>query len=143
MRTDARILVVDDDDAIRTLVATILRRKGIGFDLAKHGGEAFERIKRRRYALVILDLMMPQMNGYELLDRLGSLPADSAPRVLVLSAGIEPKQFNSSIVVGMLHKPFDIQLLMDVVSACLATDRTQVARSQPDDSATVQPEKPN
>jgi DNA-binding response OmpR family regulator len=120
MRLEKRTLVVDDDDAIRALVTTVLRRRGLAVDTARHGAEAMERLAGRRYGLVILDLMMPRVSGYEVLDQLGTFAPSVRPLVLVLTAGLEPKAFDPDIVIGTIHKPFDIELLVDTVLACLA-----------------------
>jgi DNA-binding response OmpR family regulator len=125
MRLEKRILIVDDDDTIRALVTTVLRRRGYGLDTARNGVDALEKLAACRYALVILDLMMPRLSGYGVLEHLAKLPAGSRPLVLVLTAGLEPKPFDKSFVVGTMHKPFDIELLMDTVSGCLAAASPQ------------------
>lgn len=119
MGTEKRILVVDDDDAIRALVSTVLRRRGFGADSARNGAEAVELLARVRHSLVVLDLMMPRMSGYDVLDFLMTLPISSRPRVLVLTAGIQSRMFDPSLVVGTIQKPFDIEMLIDTVAACL------------------------
>jgi DNA-binding response OmpR family regulator len=120
MPLEKRILIVDDDDAIRALVTTVLRRRGYGLDTARNGVDALEKLSTCRYALVILDLMMPRLSGYGVLEHLGRLPADTRPLVLVLTAGLEPKPFDQGFVIGTMHKPFDIELLIDTVSGCLS-----------------------
>lgn len=119
MRLEKRILVVDDDDAIRALLRTVLRRRGFPVDAARNGIDALEQMGACRYALLILDLMMPMMSGYELLDYLARKPDVSRPRVLVLTAGLEPRVFDTNLVVGMIHKPFDVEMLIDTVTACM------------------------
>lgn len=120
MNLEKRILVVDDDDAIRALILTVLRRRGYPVDVARNGIDAMEMIGGCRYALVILDLMMPRMSGYEVIEHLGREPVMTRPRVLVLTAGREPRTFDQDLVVGTIHKPFDIELLLDIVTGCLA-----------------------
>lgn len=119
MTPDKRILVVDDDDAIRALVLTVLRRRGYGVDAVRNGEEAMEMIQGHRYALLVLDLMMPRMSGYEVMDALGRMSVMNRPRVLVLTAGHEPRMLDTELVVGTIHKPFDIELLLDIVTGCL------------------------
>jgi CheY-like chemotaxis protein len=121
---EKRLLVVDDDDAIRALLFTVLRRRGLKVDTARNGIEATERCARCRYAVMLLDLMMPQMSGYEVLERLERMPPDQRPFVIVLTAGNEPRQLNPDIVAGTVRKPFDIELLLDTVLACMTTLRT-------------------
>lgn len=121
MRSPKRILVVDDDDAIRTLVMTVLRRRGYHVDVARNGVEALAMIGERRYALIVLDLMMPRMSGYDVIDRLGRLSVMLRPQVLVLTAGQEPRSFDPQLVLGTIHKPFDVELLLDIVAGCLTS----------------------
>jgi len=120
MRLEKRILIVDDDDAIRALVLTVLRRRGYLLDSARNGVEALEKLANCRYSLVVLDLMMPRLSGYEVLRHLEQQPAVLRPLVLVLTAGLEPKPFDGSFVIGTMHKPFDIELLVDTVAGCLS-----------------------
>lgn len=117
MAGEKRILVVDDDDAIRALLLTVLRRRGYQVDMARDGSEAIERCQRFRYALILLDLMMPVKSGYDVLDHLGKL--SDRPLVIVLTAGSVPKQLNPDVVAGTLRKPFDLDLLLDTIRGCL------------------------
>jgi DNA-binding response OmpR family regulator len=126
MTLEKRILIVDDDDAIRALLRTVLRRRGFVVDTARDGLEALEEIAERRYALIILDLMMPHMNGYELVRNLEEQSFTSRPRVLILTAGLQSSSFLSDLIVGSLPKPFDIDLLLSTVTGCL--DETAALR---------------
>jgi adenylate cyclase len=126
MRLEKRILIVDDDDPIRALLMTVLRRRSFRVDSARNGVDALEHLAACHYALVILDLMMPRMNGYEVLDHLGRMPSATRPLVLVLTAGLEQRRFDTNLVIGTIQKPFDIELLLDTVTGCLeATERRE------------------
>lgn len=119
MRSEKRILVVDDDDPIRVLLATVLRRRGLRVDTARNGRDAVDKLTESRYSLVLLDLMMPLMSGYQVLDYIADQSLSSKPFVLVLTAGLEPRPFDTTLVVGTIHKPFDVELLVDTVLGCL------------------------
>jgi CheY-like chemotaxis protein len=119
-KDEKRILAVDDDDAIRTLLLTILERRGFAVDTARNGAEALERLGRCSYALLLLDLMMPIVSGYEVLDYLATRDAAARPMVIVLTAGTEPRDFSPDLVVGSVRKPFDVELLHDTVAGCIA-----------------------
>lgn len=123
MTLEKRILVVDDDDAIRALLRTVLRRRGFVVDTARNGVEALEQLAARRYAMVVLDLMMPHMSGYELVEQLDKQSIMTRPRVLILTAAgaVEPRGLETSLVIGTMHKPFDIDLLIDTIRGCLAS----------------------
>jgi chemosensory pili system protein ChpA (sensor histidine kinase/response regulator) len=125
MRLEKRILIVDDDDPIRALLMTVLRRRGFHADCARNGVEALELLAACRYSLIVLDLMMPRMNGYEVLDHVGKMPPATRPLVLVLTAGLGQRSFDTSFVVGTIQKPFDIELLVDTVAGCLVAAAEQ------------------
>ena len=125
---DKRILVVDDDDAIRTLLFTIFRRRGFKVDSARNGSEAIQRLARCHYAVVLLDLMMPHVNGYEVLDEMAKSPRGQRPVVIVFSAGGELATLPPEIVCGIVKKPFDLALLNDTISACVNIIATRAQR---------------
>jgi len=118
---EKRILIVDDDDAIRMLLLTVLRKRDFHVDTARNGEEAIERTQQCRYSIILLDLMMPRMSGYEFLSRVEGWPANERPLVIVLTAGSEPRNLNAKIVAGTIRKPFDIELLVDTITACMRT----------------------
>jgi two-component system, OmpR family, response regulator SaeR len=105
---EKRILVVDDDDAIRALLMTILRRRGLKVDTARNGAEALEQCARCRYSVVLLDLMMPMVSGYDFLAEMRRLGEAERPIVFVLTAGTAPRNLDPQIVSAVLRKPFDI-----------------------------------
>ena len=126
-KSEKRILVVDDDDAIRALLFTILRRRGYAIDTARNGVEAVERLESCSYTLMLLDLMMPKMSGWEVLrhiDQFGT--TRPTPVVIVLTAGNEPRDLNPAYVAGTVKKPFDVELLVDTITACIATQSEQI-----------------
>ena len=146
MRLEKRILIVDDDDPIRALLMTVLRRRSFRVDSARNGIDALGRLAACRYSLVVLDLMMPRMNGYEVLEHISRMPSTTRPLVLVLTAGLEQRRFDTSFVIGTMQKPFDIELLIDTVSGCLdATERREQLESCQEipQQPTVPPEETN
>ena len=143
--TDKRILVVDDDDAIRALLFTILRRRRFAVDGARNGIDALTRLRKCTYSVMLLDLMMPIKNGWEVLDELKKLPVKERPVVIVLTAGNEPRDLDPSVVAGSLRKPFDVDLLMATISACMnaLSERPQLPDCPPPDSTAVPVDKVN
>src|ERR1051326_2293677 len=83
-----RVLVVDDEPAIRALVAKIVERAGFGADVAADGSEAIEKGNQTDYAVIVLDLMMPAVSGYEFVDFLDQR-AGKRPSVIVITAAAE------------------------------------------------------
>ncbi len=118
---EKRILVVDDDAAIRRLLLAVLQRRGFAVDAARDGAAAVELLARCRYALLLLDLMMPRLSGWEVIDYLAERPPGVRPLVIVLTAGNEPRPLAADVVTALIHKPFDVDLLSDMVAACLTT----------------------
>ena len=116
---EKRILIVDDDDAIRSLLSTILSRRGFPVDTARNGVEALARLHVCNYSALLLDLMMPLKNGYEVLDELKKTEAGRRPVVFVLTAGTHIRQLDPEVVAGSIHKPFDMDILLDMISACV------------------------
>ena len=143
MKSEKRILVVDDDDAIRALLATVLRRRGLRVEMARNGREAVEMLEEGRYSLVLLDLMMPLMSGYEVLDHIADQSLSNRPYLLVLTAGLEPRRFDTSFVVGTIQKPFDVELLVDTVLGCLTVTEGVPPDVRKSAEETLVPEKPN
>ena len=121
MEREKRVLIVEDDEPIRALLFTILRRKGLRLDTATNGREAIDNLKRCNYSLVLLDLMMPVMSGFEFLEALEQRDPQHRPLVIVLTAGALPRNLNPAVVAGTVRKPFDISMLVDTVAACLST----------------------
>jgi CheY-like chemotaxis protein len=110
-----RVLVVDDDDGIRRLVGTILRRQQYEVDDAFDGQEAIEKLTDRGYDALFLDLMMPRCNGYEVLAFLRQQEIDHKCVVVMTAAGTRgTRDLDTGLVHRVLHKPFDVR---DVISA--------------------------
>lgn len=83
MNPSNRILVVDDDAGIRSLVSSYLQKHGFQVDVASHPGEMRERLAQADYALIVLDVMMPGQDGLSALRQLQNI---GAPPVIMLSA---------------------------------------------------------
>lgn len=113
-----KVLVVDDEPAIRALVAKILERAGYPVDTARDGAEAIEKLNQSRYAVLVLDLMMPNIDGYGLIEYLKER-GGPRPAIIVVSAGDSAafRQLDGTVVHSILRKPFDIDVLGDLVAA--------------------------
>lgn len=115
-----RVLVVDDDDAIRTMVARVLKREQYDVESARDGLEAIEKLDRNEYATVLLDLMMPRVDGHGVLRYLEQQRPDEEPRVIVMSANSQAARETTHArpVFRVLSKPFDISQLVSHVREC-------------------------
>jgi len=116
-----RVLVTDDDPSIRSLLATILRRANYHVDTAASGREAIDRTERTEYDAIVLDLMMPAMDGVEVLARLSDRPMK--PKFVVIMSAAPPDAITKAMtpnVFATLQKPCGINEIVATVGACIA-----------------------
>ncbi len=132
-RSEARVLVADDDQAIRQLVCTIIQREGLQVDCVADGAEAIEKLQENEYAVILLDLMMPRVDGFGVVEHLKQNPPSQKPVILVISAYADQRfqQVDPNVVAGVLRKPFEVADLGSLVRLCVygfdyATRRTRV-----------------
>jgi len=120
------VLVVDDNEMNQDMLGHLLQAEGHKASVAENGCEALEMIKEQPFDLVLLDIMMPEMDGYQVLGQLKSDPTLREIPVIVLSALGEIESVVKCIEMGAedyLPKPFDPVLLRARVSACLEKKR--------------------
>jgi len=113
-------LVIDDDLALRGLFTTLLGRKGFSVDVAGDGRAAFDQLNRNNYSVILLDLMMPDVNGFELLERMQRDSPSLLKRVIIMSGAAQRQveRVNPTQVYDVIRKPFDIDHLMSSAIAC-------------------------
>jgi two-component system, OmpR family, response regulator ResD len=116
-----RILVVDDDDAIRAMVERVLRREKFEVESARDGYEAIEKLARKDYATVLLDLMMPRVDGNGVLQFLATKSCQQKPQVIIMTANLSTAADSPHVdkVAQVLPKPFDIRQLIAHVRECV------------------------
>ena len=121
-----RVLVVDDNEANRDLLARRVRRQGHTVTVAEDGVRALELMGQEPFDLVLLDIMMPKMNGYQVLEHLKHDPNLRHIPVIVISAVDDIKSVVECIELGAedyLPKPFNAVLLAARISNCLEKKR--------------------
>jgi DNA-binding response OmpR family regulator len=130
-----RVLVADDDQSIRQLVGTVVRREQFEVDCFADGLEAIEALKRRRYGIILLDLMMPRADGFEVIQYLKEHPPVVKPIVLVITAYADQKfkLVDPTIVAGVLRKPFEIADLGSLVRLCANGFAAEASDVRPQD----------
>ena len=118
--TKKKVLVVDDDDAIRTMVERVLQREQYEVESARDGYEAIEKLTRSDYATVLLDLMMPRVDGLGVLRYLEESREVPKPFVIVMTASMHGAAETAAArpVFRILSKPFDIDQLVSHVREC-------------------------
>lgn len=108
-----RILVIDDEPTISETLRDILTGEGYEVDTAANGAEGLARIHEARPDLVLLDVMMPVLDGFGVLERLAQ-QSQSRPPVVLMSAGSVPAEWKRR-VNRFLPKPFDLESLLAAV----------------------------
>jgi DNA-binding response OmpR family regulator len=124
----ARILVVDDHRDIVRLVQRELEKEGHEVSTAADGDEALEQMRSTRPQLVVLDVMLPRRNGFEVLRSIRSDPATRETIVILLTAMDHPEEVTFGLELGAdcyLTKPFrpgEVTSLVRRFTACLEAD---------------------
>jgi DNA-binding response OmpR family regulator len=98
--TTQKILIVDDDPDMRSLYRLVLRQEGMEVVEAESGREALDKIQAEKPALVLLDIMMPEMDGYEVCRRLRADPETACLPVLMFSAKGTSDDRKTGMLVG-------------------------------------------
>jgi CheY-like chemotaxis protein/cellulose biosynthesis protein BcsQ len=110
----AKILIVDDDPDLRPLMRITLTKLGHQVSLAARGEEGLQMALSQPFDLVVLDVMMPDLDGYEVTRRLRANPSTKALQILVLTARTQAADYDSAMQAGAdgyLPKPFDTDIL--------------------------------
>jgi two-component system alkaline phosphatase synthesis response regulator PhoP len=118
----ARILAVDDDPSIIKLLEIKLKRSGYEVISAVNGQEGYDRAVEERPDLVLLDIMMPKMDGYEVCALLKQTLGAESPAIVMLSAKGQQSDMKKGFEVGAddyVVKPFDLKALVDRINAVL------------------------
>ena len=121
MSEKKRALVVDDDDPIRTMLAKVVERQNLEVDTARDGAEAIQKIDANGYSLILLDLMMPRVDGYGVLKHMHTHYPENLACTIIASAVPETeilKRFG--LPVFRIHaKPFDLAKLIEDIRECV------------------------
>lgn len=115
------ILVVDDEPSIRRLLRRLLEGEGHVVSEAEHGAAALTLVKGKHPDLVITDLMMPVMNGHELIATLRDDHTTASIPIVVVSSGFDLHSLRADAAVA---KPFTLQQILSTVHAVITGDPT-------------------
>lgn len=125
-----QVLIVDDNEINRDMLARRLHRKDFNISMAVNGREALAMIQANRYDLILLDIMMPEVDGYTVLKYLKQDPYLRKIPVIMISALEEMDSVMQCMEIGAddyLTKPFDPEMLKSAVNRCLP-NKIQVDR---------------
>ena len=114
-----KILVVDDEPTIVRLMEFVLARQGHQMLIAVNGEEALEKIRAHKPDLVLLDIMMPRIDGYEVAQQVRADPETASLPIIMLSAKAQTEDIRRGAEVGVdayVTKPFSPEHLVQVVT---------------------------
>jgi CheY-like chemotaxis protein len=125
--TEVSVFVVEDQHSLRTMLVDALAEAGFPTAGFADASEALAELDRSRPGVILLDMMMPGMNGFEFLARLRADPASARIPVLILSAlgeelqhAIDARSSDALGIAGILAKPVDLATLLGSVSSVVA-----------------------
>ena len=125
----SRILVVDDSSTNIVLLEAILNGQGYEIETAQSVKEAYQIIKKEAVHLILLDLLMPRVSGYDFLKEIKSNQSTKDIPVIIVSAVADAENRKKSIELGALdfiNKPIDIQYFIEKIETILKKKETVV-----------------
>lgn len=120
-----KILIADDEQNILISLEYLMRREGFEVSIAQDGDEAIAKTRAEQPDLVLLDIMMPKMNGFEVCQEIKSDPTLKAVRILMLTAKGRDTEVAKGLALGAdgyMTKPFSTKELVERIRALLADD---------------------
>ncbi|HEV7923479.1 MAG TPA: response regulator [Thermoanaerobaculia bacterium] len=119
-----RALVVEDDPAIRRLVGKLLARHHIEHDTVGDGRQAVEKLRQNRYSVVVLDLMVPETNGFEIIDVIKREGLNVPVAVVSAVSQQALTNLDLDIVKLVISKPFDVdEFTKGILEICADGER--------------------
>ena len=128
MAVQYSLLVVDDNEMNRDMLSRRLRRQGYRVEVAVDGRQALDMLSQEEFNLVLLDIMMPEMNGYQVLERLKADQKLHHIPVIMTSSLDDMDGIDKCMELGAdsyVTKPFNMVLLKTRVTACLESIQTK------------------
>jgi CheY-like chemotaxis protein len=118
-----RILIVDDSTTNNILLQSILEEEGFRVDVAFNGQEALDLVEKEKPALILLDIMMPEIDGITLLRKIQKEQATKSIPVVMVTAKDDDYSREESMLAGatdFLTKPIDVELVISKVKALMS-----------------------
>jgi len=116
--TEPRVLIIEDNDALRVILFTVLLHQPLGVDTATSADEAMEKVQSCDYALIMLDMNLPDDESKEFLRRFREFRPDSNSFILAVRDPRIPMNIDPNMVDAVANKPLELDTLADVVREC-------------------------
>jgi DNA-binding LytR/AlgR family response regulator len=116
------ILIIEDDIIIREATISILTDEGFSVDAASNGSDGLKLIKKNNYDVILCDILMPEMNGFDVLENMNSLNLKSRPVFIYLTAKSERPDYRKGMELGaddFIPKPFSREELLKSIDTQL------------------------
>lgn len=130
-KEEVDVLIVDDDASIRSLLCVAISRLGLHCHTAVDGEDALEKVTSSEYAVILLDLMMPRIDGREFVARLCEFEKTTSRRPVIVMMTAFPASERLPVPDTRVHlvvrKPFDVVALSELVSDCVKVSRRRTA----------------
>ncbi|MBD3272040.1 MAG: response regulator [Elusimicrobia bacterium] len=117
-----RILVVEDDPELSELLSTLLTNQGFDVQTCMHGDDALDYAQKNSFNLIILDIMLPGKNGYEICRALKEQPSSGQPPIIFLSALAQKSEIDKGLAAGAtlyIKKPYENAYLLEQIHKLL------------------------
>ncbi|NNL05487.1 MAG: response regulator transcription factor [Xanthomonadales bacterium] len=131
MTKQLQILVVEDEEAIRTGLADVLVYHGYGVESAATGPEGLRKALTGQFDLIVLDIMLPGIDGYEICDRMRAQDPEQA--IIMLTAKTSDEEIIHGLKLGAddyVNKPFSVQQLLLRIEAVLRRSQAGIEQAR-------------
>lgn len=125
--SDLSVLIVDDEPAQLSLISEFIKMSGMAIETSNNGKEALKILKKKHFDIVLTDIQMPEMDGFELLKAIEKEPATAEVPVVALSgkSDIAPSQYLEEGFSGSLLKPYSSRRLLEILENILQVNLTE------------------
>lgn len=116
--TEKKILIVDDEPLVIQQFSFVLEKEGFEVSIARDGEEGLNKIIEEKPGLVLLDVMMPKMNGYQVCEAVKADPALEGVKIIISTAKSQQSEMPKALEAGavdFITKPYDIEELLKLV----------------------------
>ena len=115
-----RVLIAEDDEGLRTMMMSVLKRYSVETSVATDGVEAISCLESHSFSVLSLDLMMPRVSGWQVIQWLGEHPDRRPESVIVVTAADRQsaERVDPHVVNAIFFKPFDVEQFAEYVVAC-------------------------